>query len=172
MKILITGTRGIAKALASVYNDHHPVMVSRSTGHDINSIHQWGDQFLSFDMIFNCAYDGFAQVKVLEYFYAHWQHRAEKTLVNIGSKVITHPRLEQGQDLQYWPYRLHKQTLQLTHDTMAKCAVCRMLLVNPGAVDTDMIAHLNIEKMSPLDLAHKIQHYVTDTAIKRVDLWL
>ena len=172
MNILITGTRGIAPALASVYSDHHTTMVSRSTGHDINHIDSWGDEFLSYDMVINCAYDGFAQIKVLEYFYSRWQHCAEKTLVTIGSKVTSSLRIEQDQDSQYWPYRLHKQTLQLAHDTMAKCAACRMLIVNPGAVDTDMVAHLNIEKMLPLDLAHRIQTWVADTAIKRVDLCL
>ena len=69
MKILITGTKGLAKALGDVYDNRLVTLVSHSNGTDINNVDQWGPNFLHYDCVFNCAYDGFALVGVLEFFY-------------------------------------------------------------------------------------------------------
>ena len=42
MKILVTGTKELAQELAFVYAGHDATSVSRSTGHDINKIEEWG----------------------------------------------------------------------------------------------------------------------------------
>jgi hypothetical protein len=56
MKILITGTTGLANALGKIYVDHDVTLVSRAGGFDINGIDQWGTQFLNHDCVFNCEY--------------------------------------------------------------------------------------------------------------------
>jgi hypothetical protein len=169
VKILITGTRGLALALGNAYADHTTTLVSKSNGFDINNIEQWGIEFLDYDCVFNCAYDGFAQVGVLEFFYQHWKHDHNKKIVTIGSRVVTHKR-SQSED-GYWPYRLHKQALQQAHDAMLGDTCCGMTIVHPGPVDTDMIQHLDVVKMNPNDLAITIKNIVELGTIKRVDLW-
>ena len=172
MKILITGRKGLAMALANAYSLHDTVNVSRSTGHNINNIDHWGSSFLDFDMVFNCAYDGRGQESVLEYFFNHWKDCTDKTIVTIGSKIINQPRLELDIDHRYWPYRQHKQSLQKMHDNMLASARCNMKIINPGPIDTNMILHLSVPKMSPEHLANKIYNFVDNPDLKRVDLWL
>jgi hypothetical protein len=172
MKILLTGTQGLAQQIAAVYDSNHCVCVSRSTGHDIHLVDTWGDSFLDFDMVFNCAYGNGGQLAVLEYFFNNWQLRKEKSIITIGSKVITQPRVELELDHEYWPYRHHKCSLQIMHDRMLSTAQCNMKIINPGVLDTDMARNLSAKKMSPLYLAKKIQSIVDDPTIKRIDLWL
>lgn len=170
MKILITGTSGLASSLMQVlFNEHEVMCVSRVTGHDINNVDHWGHEFLDFDMIFNCAYSGFAQVKVLEFFFDHWKNNPNKIIVSIGSRAITHKRIENSDE--YWPYRIHKQALQSAHDSMLLTAKCDLKIFNPGPIDTKMIAHLSCNKESPDLLAKKIKQLTTDKSLKRIDLW-
>ena len=170
MKILITGTKGLARALGDAYIDHDVTLVSRSSGFDIAKIDQWGQKFLEYDCVFNNAYDDFFQVDVLEFFYNHWKKDCCKKIITIGSCAITYKRTEA--ESGYWAYRLHKQTLQQAHDAMLLDAKCDMKIVNPGPIDTDMIKHLNTIKLDPDGLAHKIKKIVSDPTLKRVDLWL
>ena len=170
MKILITGTDGLGKAIADVYHDHQTTCVSRQTGHDINCIEQWGSEFIDYDIVFNNAYDKFAQINVLEFFYQQWYENSYKKIITIGSRAITYKRTEA--ESGYWAYRLHKQTLQQAHDAMLLDAKCDMKIINPGPINTDMIKHLNTVKLDPDDLAHKIKNIVRDPSLKRVDLWL
>jgi hypothetical protein len=170
MKILITGSTGLAAALTSVYSDHSVTQVSKTSGFDINCIDHWGEQYLNHDCVFNCAYDGFGQIAVLEFFYTRWKIYSDKQIINIGSKVITHKRL--SGDYNYWSYRLHKQTLQQAVDTMLLDAVCDIKIVNPGPIDTPMIQQHQCSKFDPAALAKKIRSITEDRSIKRVDLWL
>jgi hypothetical protein len=170
MKILITGTTGLAKALGNVYVEHDVTLVSRSGGFDISCIDQWGTQFLNHDCVFNCAYNGFSQASVLEFFYTHWKDDVTKKIITIGSRVVTHKR--SSPESGYWPYRLHKQALQQAHDAMLLTAQCDMKIINPGPIDTAMIQHVDCVKFDPDVLAQHIKNVVDNKTIKRVDLWL
>ena len=171
MKILITGQRGLAHKLGNVYAPGHSVnMISKSSGFDINNVNAWGHKFLDYDCVFNCAYDGFGQIKVLEFFYQHWQHNSTKSIITIGSRAINFQRTEGEKG--YWPYRLHKQALQQAHDSMLPFAECDMKIINPGPIDTDMMQHVDCKKFDAEILANKIQQIASDPNIKRVDLWL
>jgi hypothetical protein len=170
MKILITGVRGLAHALGNAYSDHDVTLVSCSGGYDIVNVTSWGQDFLDYDCVFNNAYSGFAQIEVLEFFYKHWKHDSHKKIISIGSRAITHKRIES--ESGYWAYRLHKQALQQAHDAMLMDAKCDMKIFNPGPIDTDMIKHLDTVKINPDQLAHKIKSMVGDPTVKRVDLWL
>lgn len=169
MQILITGQKGIAGAIASAYFDHNVTMVSRSTGHNINNVGGWGNNFVDYDCIFNCAYDGMGQVSVLDYFFKHWHNNPNKKIITIGSRVISHRLTKQS---GYWEYRLHKQALQEAHDTMLLSAKCDLKIINPGPVDTDLVSHLSEPKMSVQELASRVKYIVDDITIKRLDLWL
>jgi hypothetical protein len=172
MNILITGTQGLANELALLYSGHEVCMVSKSNGYDIMKVSEWGQEFLNYDIVFNCAYNGLGQALVLDYFYQHWFNNPDKTIVTIGSKVISQPRIEAERDKEYWPYREHKQILQYIHDARWPTAKCDLKIINPGAFDSDMVAHLNIPKMSLFALAVRIKQAAGDPLIKRLDLWL
>lgn len=170
MKILITGSTGLASALSTAYKEHTVQCVSLSLGYNIHQIDSWGKNFLDQDMVFNCAYSDSAQVKVLEFFFNHWKNLPDKQIISIGSKIINQPASDGNNE--YRPYRLHKQTLQLAHDTMIASAKCDMKIINPGPIDTPMVAHLNVVKFDPLVLAKKIKEFAQDRSIKRIDLWV
>lgn len=170
MKIVITGTKGIAQALKTVLADHDVCLLSRSTGHDIREIHAWGHHYVDHDVFINCAYDDWAQVSVLDFFYQHWKLDVTKTIVTIGSRVVCHSGISQNN--AYWPYRSHKQALQSAHDVMQADARCRMLIINPGPTDTDMVRHHNVPKLSPDRVAQHIRDALFDPVIRRLDLWL
>jgi NAD(P)-dependent dehydrogenase (short-subunit alcohol dehydrogenase family) len=170
MKILITGSTGLAAALAQEFSDHLVTTVSKSNGFNINAIDQWGHQFLDQDCVFNCAYDGFGQVSVLEFFYNHWKTIPNKQIINIGSRAITHKRLDAENG--YWPYRQHKQSLQQAVDAMLLDAKCDIKSINPGPINTPMIQHHQCVKFDPVELSQKIRSITEDRTIKRVDLWL
>lgn len=172
MKILITGKSGLAAGIADNLQKHQVTLVSRSTGHDINQIKDWGHQFLDHDMIINCAYDGFGQVSVLEFFHDRWKNDPDKSIINIGSRVIIYPRSEIEKDTQYWPYRLHKQVLEQAWKQML-CCECDIKLINPGPIDTHMMQHISgIQKFDVNDLGSRIVAAAFDPTIKRLDLWL
>jgi dTDP-4-dehydrorhamnose reductase len=70
MNILITGTSGLAQALANQLGQAHTVtQISRATGHNIHDVESWGPSFYHYDVCVNCAYDQWAQVTVLEQFF-------------------------------------------------------------------------------------------------------
>lgn len=172
MKILITGLRGLAAGIANNLKGHEIVAVSRSTGHDINQIRNWGNGFLDCDMIINCAYDGFGQVSVLEFFYDYWKNNPSRSIINIGSRATLYPRAETEKNSQYWSYQLHKQTLENAWKQMLCCA-CDLKLINPGPIDTHMMHHITgIKKFNINDLGARIATVAFDPAIKRIDLWL
>lgn len=171
MKILITGTQGLAKELGAILgNTNQVALVSRSNGFDINDISQWGLDFLDYDSVFNCAYSGYAQVSVLEFFYNAWKHNISKQIITIGSRAIVFKRTDGEQG--YWAYRTHKQALQQAHDAMLLDAKCDMKIINPGPIDTAMIQHISCAKLDAKTLAQQIQTIASNPILKRVDLWL
>ena len=174
MNILITGTTGLANALRQeLEKDHQVTCVSRSTGHDIKNVLDWAPKFYHYDVCINSAYDQWAQVDVLEQFYYAWKDDDSKQIVNIGSSIVDYTRLERDKEYEYMNYRIHKQALQAAFYKLVKLAVCDLKLVNPGAIDTAMIQHLNFSnKMLPEFAAEKIVAIMKESTFKKVDLWL
>ena len=171
MKILITGTTGLAASLAHELNSHDVFCAGRSNGYDLNNIHSWGYNFFNYDICINNAWSKFAQVDLLELFYSVWKNDTKKQIINIGSNIVDYGRTEINKAHEYLPYTLHKQALQSAFNKMVKQAVCDIKLINPGPVDTAMIAHLQTEKMPPNELAKKIIKIMQDPWIKRIDIW-
>lgn len=174
MNILITGNRGLAKALGESLNMAHSVThVSRSTGHDIHDIQQWAPDFYHYDMCINSAYHDWDQVAVLEQFFWAWGQDSNKHIVNIGSSICDYARTETHKEHEYMNYRVHKQALQLAFAKLVKQARCHIKLINPGAMDTDMLKDLDFaNKMQPGFVAQKICSVLFDPCVKRLDLWL
>lgn len=172
MKILITGSKGIAYALRKAYMyDHEVNLVSRSTGHNISKIATWAVNYQDYDMFINCATSDYYQTKALEVFANIWHDDESKTIVNIGSKVIDYARTEVDKDYKYFRYRNQKTALQNANNRLANTAKCKLVMINPGPVDTDLIAHLDCAKMDPNRLAHIIKISLEIPEIRRIDLW-
>ena len=173
MNILITGTTGLAQALKQeLAKDNTVTCVSRSTGHDIKDVLTWAPNFYHYDVCINSAYDQWAQVGVLEQFYYAWQTDASKQIVNIGSSIVDYTRIEREKEYEYMAYKIHKQALQAAFYKLVKLAQCDIKLINPGAIDTAMIQHLDFaDKMTPTFAAEKIVAVMKEPSFKKVDLW-
>lgn len=171
MNIVITGQKGLAKALAQSYSDCSVTNISRSSGYDINFVSSWADKFFLADMIINCAHSEYAQIKVLECFANAWYNDSSKRIINIGSKVTDYLRSETERQNEYFAYRNQKQSLQNAFANMVDNCLCDIRLYNLGPIDTDLIAHLNIAKMPVDKVAEQIKMLNSIPHLKRVDLW-
>jgi hypothetical protein len=173
MNILITGTTGLAQALKQqLEKDNNVTCVSRSTGHDIKDVLTWAPGFYHYDVCINSAYSQWSQVDVLEQFYYAWRDDASKQIVNIGSSIVDYTRIERELEYEYMNYKIHKQALQSAFYKLSKLAQCDIKLINPGAIDTAMIQHLNFaKKMTPAFVAEKIAAVMKEPSFKKVDLW-
>jgi len=169
-KILVTGQQGLASAIAHAFKPDQVTTVSRSSGHDIHQWQSWIDQFLSYDVFVNNAYCAFSQTEILMHLAESWRHDPDKVIVNIGSMVIDYKR-STGDDADFWPYRLHKQSLDLAFSRLARQCQCRVVMINPGPIDTDMVEHLDVPKMSVADVASYVVQAARDPMVRRLDLW-
>jgi NAD(P)-dependent dehydrogenase (short-subunit alcohol dehydrogenase family) len=172
MNILITGTKGLAEALGQLLSqDNHVTCVSKSNGYNIADVMTWGPKFYHYDVCINCCYDTWHQVGVLEQFYYAWQNDSSKQIINIGSIISDYTRTNVTTEHEYLAYRVHKQALQTAFNKLSRSAKCDVKLINPGAIDTDMIKHMDCVKMSPEWLAVQIKNIMSQSWLKRVDLW-
>ena len=173
MNIIITGSQGLARSLGDqLSKDHRVTYLDRSNGHDINKVSTWAEKFYDQDMCINNAYHKWDQVAVLETFYHMWGNDSSKYIINIGSTISDYTRNEKDQDHEYMPYRLHKQALQAAFSKMVKQAKCTIKLINPGPMDTQMLANVSwSNKMNTNLVAQAIVPMLIDPLIKRIDLW-
>lgn len=171
MKIAITGTNGIAKATHELLCKNHNVSMLDKKNYNINNVELWATEFFDYDIIINCAYSGFAQTKVLENFYNMWKTNPSKKIINIGSMITTYTRTQKELNDLYWDYRVHKQALELSFNSMVTNTQCEIKLINFGPVETSMSEKLVANKFSPSESAQYIINIMNDPNIKRVDLW-
>lgn len=160
MKIAITGhSAGIGLACQRVLSaDHEIIGLSRSNGYDICNVVQVADAAESADVFINNAYCDYQQTYLLEEMFKRWRNH-DKIIVSIGSACTAYPRIEQHLDSAPWPYRDHKRSLEtLFRQLVKEPAACKLQLVSPGPVDTQMISHLNCSKLHPMDVAHTIKN--------------
>lgn len=174
MRIMITGTQGLARGviIAAQQQGHEITAVSRSNGYNIRDVSTWAQDFQDWDACINCAYDGFYQIRVLEMFADLWKDQDQKIIVNIGSMVTDHTRSEKNQDHLYWPYRLHKQSLQEACQRMMRDRACQIKLINFGPIDTSMTKDLNVPKMSISQAGTYVMNLLSDSNLRRQDVWL
>ena len=172
MNILITGKKDLSLKLSQLLStDNEVMMVSISGGYDIGNVSEWAHEFKNYDLIINCAYDNFSQISVMEEFCNMWGHNEDKKIINIGSMVTDYARSEETVDTEYFPYRVHKQSLQLAFNKLVKKVKCDMKLINPGPFESNMTIHLSVPMMTINDIAINIIDIINNKLIKRVDLW-
>jgi NAD(P)-dependent dehydrogenase (short-subunit alcohol dehydrogenase family) len=174
MKIGITGhSRGLGRALAKQLGvDNQVVGFSRSSGYDISHTHEIIKDALECDIFINNAYQNYCQTYLLSSLFELWQYNQNKTIVCIGSTVTNYPRIERELDHLPWPYRDHKISLErLFRHLVKQNPKCHMILITPGATDTDMIAHLPGPKMNPEDVAAIIIDVMTNRLVKEITIY-
>jgi len=174
MKIGITGhSRGLGSALAKkLFTDNQIVGFSRSNGYNIAHVHDIIKDALDCDMFINNAYNNYCQSDLLLYLFRLWQDDPNKTIISIGSTATAYPRIETEIDNLPWPYRDHKIALErLFRHLVKQTHRCRMLLVTPGAMDTDMIAHHSGIKMPADQVADIIVDAISKPLIKEITIY-
>lgn len=171
MKIIITGTSGIALAAANCLKDQHSVdLVGRSTGHDLAKWSTWVSQIYSYDVFINNAQQGWHQAEVLVHMAQQWRHHKHKIIITVGSKVTDYARA-QGPDHVFYQYRVEKRTLQDSFVQLSQTCDCRLVLINPGITDTELVRHMQCSKLSPGSVAKYIKLAIDCPEIRRLDIW-
>jgi NADP-dependent 3-hydroxy acid dehydrogenase YdfG len=172
MKIAITGhTKGIGQAMCDWFSDHgHSVVgFSRSTGFDINdadALAAVARESSQCDVLINNAYAEFAQVKLLYIMHDMWQGLIDKTHVVIGSQS------PDWQDSEANVYIVAKTGIDRAVKQLTSISTYRLTNVRPGWVDTSRCKHVDVDKLSPHDLASTVCPLLIDRTIYITDMTL
>jgi NAD(P)-dependent dehydrogenase (short-subunit alcohol dehydrogenase family) len=170
MNVLVTGCQGIGQAICEKWSGHNVTCVSRSTGHDINCWSQWIADFYEFDVFVNNAQSAWHQTELLVHMANRWRDQPGRIIINIGSTVASYSK-SHGDDKEFSQYRNQKRTLQDAFHQLAQQCQCRLILINPGPTDTDLMQGVAVDKMSADSVAKYVQLAVDHPEIKRLDIW-
>jgi nucleoside-diphosphate-sugar epimerase len=174
MKICITGhTEGLGLALVKKLDHIHEIIgLSRRNGYDIANLFPVLEAVQHSDIFINNAYYEYYQCNLLSDMFNLWKHDPNKTIITISSFVTCYPRIEKELDNEPWPYRDHKVALErLFRHLVNQDHQCKMLLVSPGAIDTNMVSHLNCKKMQPEAVADVIINALNFPLVKELTLY-
>lgn len=156
MKIAITGhTKGIGQGLYTYFTNlgHTVEGFSRTNGYDLSSIsarQKIVSKSTDFDVFINNAYIG--QNDLFNELFPVYKDDTSKTIVNIASF------LKYREFLPFTdPYKINKNNLykSMVKHAFLKEKKCRLISINPGYIDTDMVTHISNPKMT-VDDAVKI----------------
>jgi NADP-dependent 3-hydroxy acid dehydrogenase YdfG len=128
---------------------------SRSNGFDISQpgvIKKIVSESLCADVFINNAYHDFAQCELLEQLFRFWKHSRKKTIVNINS------RAKYGVGKAQFYGQTKKELFVKAEKMMFSGKLCRIININPGYVETDMVAevHHKYNMLSPQQLAEMV----------------
>lgn len=174
MKVAITGhTKGLGLACAKLFEKHGHTIVglSRSNGFDLKNTEQIIATVSGCDVFINNAYHDDYQAALLNDLFHIWAN-TDKTIITIGSIITVYPRLEIERDREPWKYREHKQYLERVFRHLTRLPhTCHMQLISPGAIDTEMIAHLDCTKMPAETVAKIIYDTMSNRLIKELTIY-
>lgn len=175
MKIAITGhTRGIGKACADLLGKEHNIVgLSKSTGYDINNTNKVIMRVNPCDVFINNAYSGVQQSELFVRLFKIWENEPNKTIVNINSRSKYLANGGSGM------YTADKKHLDHASEAMAlrnQFKKCRVININPGYVDTDMIPDdaRQYDILTPQKLAETIKWCLDqpqDIEIYELSIW-
>lgn len=174
MKIAITGhTRGIGQAIYnSLVNKNSVIGLSRTNGYDINDTETIINAVRDCDCFVNNAYSDLQQEILLKEINALWQGQ-NKLIINVGSAVTDYPRLEEKLNNEPWEYRDNKQALARTFRQLAHNGndLPMLKLLTPGAVDTDLIKHIDCVKIDPKEIARAVDILINNPYVKEITVY-
>ena len=135
MKIAITGTTGLAKAIAGALQDHE-IKTPRVEDITMNGIHWFGfdyDNPNHVDVLINHAHRGFRQTEILMHAYEAWKHDKTKYIINISSRAAQ-PNISKG-----YMYATQKASLNFLTNTLVYNSdkQCRITTINLGLLNDE-----------------------------------
>ena len=161
MKIAITGhTKGIGQGLYTYFNSlgHDVTGFSRTNGYNLTNPEvrqQVVNKSKDFDIFINNSYNG--QNELFNEIFPLYKDDESKTIVNIVSFLKYREFLPFADQYKINKNNLYKSSLK---HAFAQSKKCRIINVNPGYVDTDMVTHITNKKISVNDAVQLISYAV------------
>lgn len=156
MKVVITGSSGLAKVIGDV-------IVSTN---DARSIHivshvrvEQGIDWNSNDAFINCAHVGFEQTTLLMKAYNQWKNDDSKTIINISSRAVQ-PNISKGYLYASQKASLNHLSNNLVYNSEKKCRITTMNL--------GLLNHKELPSISYNEVATWIYNHLT--ASKHFDI--
>ena len=120
MKIAITGSTGLAKAIAGALQDHEVIhcRIERELPLDV-------------DVYINNAHIGYNQVEILHHLYKEWWTKENKYIINISSRAHQ-PNISKGYLYASQKAALNHLSNNLIYNSDKKC---RISTINFGLLD-------------------------------------
>ena len=133
MKIAITGTTGLAKAIAGALQDH-TIQTPRVEDITMNGLYWYGfdyDNPNHVDVLINHAHRGFRQTEILMHAYEAWKKDSTKYIINIGSRAYQ-PNISKG-----YMYATQKASLNHLANNLVYNSdkQCRITTINLGLLN-------------------------------------
>jgi len=135
MKIAITGTTGLAEAIAGALQDH-TIKTPRIDDIIMNGTNFWGfdyDNPNHVDVLINHAHRDFDQTKILDIAYRSWKNDKSKYIINISSRAAQ-PNISKG-----YMYATQKASLNFLTNTLVYNSdkQCRITTINLGLLNDE-----------------------------------
>ena len=146
MNIAITGTTGLAEAIAGALQDH-TISTPRVEDITMNGIHWWGFDYNNsnhVDVLINHAHRGFRQTEILMHTYDAWKNDSSKYIINISSRA-SQPNISKG-----YMYATQKASLNFLTDNLVYNSdkQCRITTINLGLLNHDDLPSLTHEEVA------------------------
>ena len=142
MKVIITGSTGLAKNLKSVIEatpyigDSHSVNTVR-----VEDTINWD----YYDVFINCAHVDFEQVELLQECFEAFKTHKEKTIVNISSRAHQ-PNISKGYKYAAQKAALNHLSNNLVYNNVEK--QCRIMTINLGLLNHPTLPSLGYNEAS------------------------
>ena len=142
MKVIITGSTGLAKNLKSVIEatpyigDLHIVNTVR-----VEDTINWD----YYDVFINCAHVDFEQVELLQECFEAFKTHKEKTIVNISSRAHQ-PNISKGYKYAAQKAALNHLSNNLVYNNVEK--QCRIMTINLGLLNHPTLPSLDYNEVS------------------------
>jgi NAD(P)-dependent dehydrogenase (short-subunit alcohol dehydrogenase family) len=142
MKVIITGSTGLAKNIKAVI-EATPYL---GDSHTVNSVRvedsiDWNE----YDVFINCAHVDFEQVELLQECFEAFKSKKEKTIVNISSRAHQ-PNISKGYKYAAQKAALNHLSNNLVYNNVEK--QCRIMTLNLGLLNHPTLPSLDYNEVS------------------------
>ncbi len=146
MKIAITGSTGLAAAIAGALQDHK-ISTPRIDDIIMNGTNFWGfdyDNSNHVDVLINHAHRDFDQTKILDIAYRSWKNDKSKYIINISSRAHQ-PNISKGHMYAAQKASLNHLTNNLVYNSDK---LCRISTINLGLLNHDDLPSLTHKEVA------------------------
>ncbi len=131
MKVVITGSSGLAKTIGDVIvRTPHAGEVHLVSHVRAESTIKWDDH----EVFINCAHVGWWQTELLMEAYEHWKNDSTKTIINISSRA-SQPNISKGYLYAAQKASLNHLSNNLVYNSDKKC---RITTLNLGLLEHEL----------------------------------